>query len=166
MTEPTQKTKKISRRDAIKLLGAVTGATVLANLPSKWSTPELASGVLPAHAQTSSSLLSILSCGGDVNCQPLGVLTSSAATISQALGGVSMNYVITNNTGGIIEVDGVAQIGAIIPGTASTNASGVAGIDLTFFSSNGPAIVVWSFVVPSQGSGTCVQFFLWNNCGS
>jgi len=53
--------KKLSRRDAIKLLGAVTGATVLANLPSKWSTPELVSGILPAHAQTSSLLgLSIL----------------------------------------------------------------------------------------------------------
>ena len=45
--------KKISRRDAIKLLGAVAGATALANLPSKWSKPELVSGVLPAHAQTS-----------------------------------------------------------------------------------------------------------------
>lgn len=45
--------KKISRRDAIKLLGAITGASVLANLPSKWSTPEITRGVLPAHAQTS-----------------------------------------------------------------------------------------------------------------
>lgn len=45
--------KKLSRRDAIKLLGAAAGATVLANLPSKWSKPELASGVIPAHAQTS-----------------------------------------------------------------------------------------------------------------
>jgi hypothetical protein len=44
--------KKLSRRDAIKVLGAAAGATLLANLPSKWKTPELASGVLPAHAQT------------------------------------------------------------------------------------------------------------------
>ena len=44
---------KISRRDAIKLLGAVAGATMLANLPSKWNTPELVRGSLPAHAQTS-----------------------------------------------------------------------------------------------------------------
>ena len=49
MTNP----KKLSRRDAIKLLGAAVGATALANLPSKWSTPELVSGVMPAHAQTS-----------------------------------------------------------------------------------------------------------------
>jgi len=45
--------KKLSRRDAIKLIGAAAGASVLANLPSKWSKPELTGGVLPAHAQTS-----------------------------------------------------------------------------------------------------------------
>ena len=45
--------KKLSRRDTIKLLGAAAGAAALANLPSKWSKPELVSGVLPAHAQTS-----------------------------------------------------------------------------------------------------------------
>ena len=53
------KTKKLSRRDAIKLLGAAAGATALANLPSKWSKPSLTSGVLPAHAAT--SLLTIFS---------------------------------------------------------------------------------------------------------
>ena len=45
--------KKINRRDALKLLGAATGAAALSNLPTKWHTPELASGVIPAHAQTS-----------------------------------------------------------------------------------------------------------------
>ena len=49
----TEQQKKLSRRDALKILGAAAGASVLANLPSKWSTPELASGVLPAHAQVS-----------------------------------------------------------------------------------------------------------------
>ena len=46
-------TRQLSRRDALKLLGAAAGASVLANLPSKWSTPALTAGVLPAHAQTS-----------------------------------------------------------------------------------------------------------------
>ena len=45
--------KNINRRDAIKLLGAAAGASALANLPAKWSKPELAGGALPAHAQTS-----------------------------------------------------------------------------------------------------------------
>lgn len=49
----TQKTHKVSRRDAIKLLGAAAGAAMLANVPTKWSKPSLMSGVLPAHAQTS-----------------------------------------------------------------------------------------------------------------
>ena len=45
--------KKLSRREAIKLLGTATGASLLANLPSKWSRPELSGGFIPAHAQTS-----------------------------------------------------------------------------------------------------------------
>lgn len=49
--------KKISRRDAIKLLGAALGATALANLPKKWNKPELAGGIMPAHAQTSQPLV-------------------------------------------------------------------------------------------------------------
>ena len=45
--------KKLNRRDAIKLIGAAAGASVLANIPAKWSKPSFVSGVLPAHAQTS-----------------------------------------------------------------------------------------------------------------
>ena len=47
------KQSKLSRREAIKILGAAAGASVLANIPAKWSTPQLTKGVLPAHAQTS-----------------------------------------------------------------------------------------------------------------
>lgn len=50
---------EINRRDAIKLLGTATGATVLANLPAKWSKPLLQSGVLPVHAQSSCIALTI-----------------------------------------------------------------------------------------------------------
>jgi len=49
--------KKLSRRDAMKLLGAAIGAAALANLPSKWDKPELAQGVLPAHAQQSGAVV-------------------------------------------------------------------------------------------------------------
>lgn len=48
--------KKLTRREALKLLGAIAGAGVLANLPTKWNSPEVTSGVLPAHAQTSEIL--------------------------------------------------------------------------------------------------------------
>jgi len=43
---------KLSRREAIKILGAATGASLLANLPSKWSRPEVTGSPLPAFAQT------------------------------------------------------------------------------------------------------------------
>ena len=49
----SENNKNLSRRDALKVLGAAAGAVALANLPEKWSSPELESGVLPAHAQTS-----------------------------------------------------------------------------------------------------------------
>ena len=52
--------KKITRREAIKLIGAAASAGVLANLPSKWSKPSLTGGVLPVHAQTSCIALSIV----------------------------------------------------------------------------------------------------------
>jgi hypothetical protein len=45
--------KKISRRDAMKMLGVAVGAAALSTLPSKWNTPELVAGVLPAHARQS-----------------------------------------------------------------------------------------------------------------
>ena len=45
--------KKLTRREAIKLLGTATGAVTLANLPAKWTSPELSGGFIPAHAQTS-----------------------------------------------------------------------------------------------------------------
>lgn len=73
-------TKKLSRRDAIKLLGAATGATLLANLPSKWSKPSLASGVLPAHAQTSLAI----ACGSGLSINTTnnsGTVNASASII-------------------------------------------------------------------------------------
>jgi len=44
---------KLSRREAIKILGAATGASLLANIPAKWSKPEVTGSTLPAFAQTS-----------------------------------------------------------------------------------------------------------------
>ena len=44
---------KLSRREAIKILGAATGASLLANIPAKWSKPEVTGSQLPAFAQTS-----------------------------------------------------------------------------------------------------------------
>lgn len=51
----TEQQKKRSRRNATKLIGAAAGVSVLARLPLKWTKPEVAVAVLPAHAQTSAS---------------------------------------------------------------------------------------------------------------
>lgn len=74
--------KKLSRRDSIKLLGAVTGATVLANLPTKWNTPEIASGVLPAHAQTSNVQIYSIECSGDPLSGQTGSVDSLQAIVT------------------------------------------------------------------------------------
>ena len=54
------KQDKLSRREAIKILGTTAGASLLANLPAKWSRPELSGGFVPAHAQTSGCVDSAL----------------------------------------------------------------------------------------------------------
>lgn len=86
----TEQNKKLSRRDAIKLLGAAVGAATLANLPTKWSKPSLVSGVLPAHAQTSvlcteyAMIAEIISRSGNVGFNSsLTPPTSSSGTIGQ-----------------------------------------------------------------------------------
>ena len=121
MTETKQKTKKISRRDAIKLLGAAAGATVLANLPSKWNTPELASGVLPAHAQTS-QLFSLVCQLDQLNTND-GTPPPSTVVITLAQAGISMTWTVPNPSSGVL------TFGAL-SGTVLTNAAGLATIDL------------------------------------
>src|SRR5688572_21354520 len=125
MTETKQKTKKISRRDAIKLLGAATGATILANLPSKWNTPEIASGVLPAHAQTSGPVFTISLASGAGSCPTSGSGLGMFVSILPATDLISMTYSITTN-GNEMEVNGTpylftTPVPANITGTALTD---------------------------------------------
>ncbi len=97
-------TKTMSRRDAMKILGAAAGASVLAGLPTKWSKPELAAGVLPAHAQTT-GVTHTVDCGPisvTINPGPEpgsakipGIPVTSTATITPQDPGVSMHYHIT-----------------------------------------------------------------------
>ena len=158
MTEPIQKTKKISRRDAIKLLGAVTGATVLANLPSKWSTPEIAQGVLPAHAQTSSVLYS-LACDSDMPFDPQsGALQDFGVTVSPTPApSVTLQYLITPNNGEAV-ISPVTNPGTVIINGPSNSAT----LSVSFGSnaSLGSFTVTWSFVNPAQG-GSCSQTNAW-----
>ncbi len=145
--------RKLSRRDALKLLGAGAGASILANLPTKWTKPELVAGVLPAHAQTSG--LSLL-------CAALEFATDGAldaigrVSVAPALQNILLNYVITTAS----NVDfGIATPASPVP----TDATGQATVTfpVTFI---GPSIpptptvtVTWSFANPLNGSGSCSQ---------
>jgi len=89
--------KKITRREAIKILGATAGASLLANIPTKWSKPELIGGVLPAHAQTSNCVtltLELLSASGS----PIIYMVQTAGTSQPSSQvGASHTYVLGNS---------------------------------------------------------------------
>jgi len=151
------KNKKISRRDAIKLLGAAVGASALANLPSKWSKPSFARGVLPVHAQTSVMLDSIQSCSGAILCPDSFLGESVSVIILSGTAGISMTYNITTN--------GNTLLGPAT-GTVLTDATGTA-ILTVFLAQNNPsptsATLDWSFTNPADGAGTCQTVFNWDN---
>jgi hypothetical protein len=155
--------KKISRRDALKLLTAAAGATALANLPARWSKPDLKVGVLPAHAQTSGR--HVLSALPASEPQPNnqcydGQDVIFSAVISPSAANILLQYVLTYNT--------TAPTGSItspIPttGTLLTNASGQVSLTATVTPDNGGAgqvgtlTIVWSFVNSSDGTNTVSQ---------
>ncbi|MBI3151717.1 MAG: twin-arginine translocation signal domain-containing protein [Chloroflexi bacterium] len=155
MTDQTS--NKITRRDAIKILAAATGAVVLANIPDKWTKPILEGGVLPAHAQTSPPPppppFSIVDCGvPDTMCAS----ANSLVTITPATSGISMRYVLTpSNPAGTIVFP------TQLNGTLLTDASGVADlyIEIQFmtFNINDTFTVDWSFDDPDDGIDTCQQ---------
>lgn len=157
--------QKLSRREALKLLAAATGAAALTTLPPAWSKPALQVGVLPAHAQT--SLLHILSVPvlpaeidlGQSYCDD-GIIIRFTAVITPPTAGIQLQYALTYNATG--------AAGSIIDpspttGTLTTNASGQASIDVTvlpgnpFFGTEGTLTVVWSFVNPADGANTASQ---------
>jgi len=140
--------KKISRRDAIKLLAAAVGAATVANLPSEWSKPAMAASELPEHAQQSVGN-GIVTAGPDValECNQQGIPFTSTATITPARSGVFLHYAITADPG-------VTLISAT-SGTLATGASG--DVSLIVGYGSGSVTVTWSFVNPADGSGSDSQ---------
>ncbi len=154
MTKTT--TRKISRRDAIKVLTAAAGAAALANIPTKWSKPELEVGALPAHAQTSVGSHTVQAGISDPNANFCGPF-SSTATITPPDAGIPLHFVIT--TAGTVTVQ------APLSGTINTDATGTAtlsGITIDFgspWNDNATVIVTWSFENPGDSSGDSAQSF-------
>jgi hypothetical protein len=157
--------QKLSRREALKLLAAATGAAALSTLPPTWSKPDLQIGVLPAHAQT--SLLHILSTfffpeevdPGRSYCYD-GMIVRFTAIITPPTTGILLQYSLTYNVTG---APGSITSPSPATGTVATDASGRASIDVTvlpdspFFGTEGTLTVVWSFVNPADGTNTASQ---------
>lgn len=154
--------KKVSRRDAIKLITAVAGATALANTPARWSKPELKVGVLPVHAQTSVvTPVYTLTAGADELVSFCGFPTTltSTATILPVATGIVLRFTITS-------------VGVVITppltGTVATDASGMVSLTIDTDgggqSENNAVTVVWSFENPSNGTGNDSQVFSQNGC--
>jgi len=142
--------KKLSRRDAMKILAAAVGAATVANLPPEWSEPGLEVGVLPAHAQTSTSLLA----GPDTDTGECHSDVTSTVAITPPLANIPMHYEITT-TGGVS-----VPVPASLTGTVLTNTSGVASLDITANSIYlGTVTVTWSFENPADGTGSDSQVF-------
>jgi hypothetical protein len=119
--------KKLSRRDAIKMLGVAAGAAALAGLPSKWNTPEVVAGALPAHARQ--SVAGIIACfPSDPAVDPVGVNGSPWVANSSGHGipaGLTISYLVT--------ITGAGRFGTLagpFSGTLVTDNTGVNDVPL------------------------------------
>ena len=145
--------KEISRRDAIKILAAVAGATALVNLPDKWTKPGMEVGVLPAHAQTSLGLHTLAAGPDDPDAGFCLDLISTVA-ITPPTPGISLRYVITTSPGVTVNPP------AALTGTVLTN-----GVSLTIrvnpqvWVAGDFVRVTWSFVNASDGINSDDQIF-------
>ena len=157
--------KKLSRRDAMKLLGAAVGAAALANLPSKWNTPELAAGVLPAHAQQS---------GGHTFTSP-GQIPSGLPfifprmNITPADASITLNWTViqigvTMNSEAKMARRVQQQSGQVVTNGSGEGLGGQTQIngasDDTY-----EVVLRWSFANPLDGTGTEDQSYINNLVG-
>jgi hypothetical protein len=74
------KSALLTRREALKVLAAATGAVALSTLPQTWKTPIVEVGVLPAHAQGASGPAPVVS---NVSGSWLPVFDAPSAKTSQ-----------------------------------------------------------------------------------
>ncbi len=155
---------KLSRRDALKILAASTGAAALANLPPKWSKPGVEVGVLPAHAQTSIGYVLQNPLPAEFLDSPDacydGLNVRLTAIITPPMAGILLQYALTYTVSG---AGGSITVPSPTTGTVTTNGSGQATVDVTivpdspFFGTTGTLTVVWSFVNPADGTNTVSQ---------
>lgn len=159
-----QKSKTLSRRDTIKVLAAAVGAGALANLPGKWTKPGLDFGVLPAHAQTSQTVHTLVA-GADAqienNVEQPPITINSTVQITPPASGILMRYsIVLNEPQGAVHPT-IIDDPLDSTGTIPTDNSGLATLPITYSNVwfNSTITVTWSFENPSDGTGTDDQVF-------
>ena len=137
-----------TRREALKLIAAASGALGLASIPAEWTKPELRFGVLPAYAQTSPTTTSLLT----LNCSvtpgffDAGSCETFTAQVSPAVAGVSI----------VLELYIGDPLALFASSTVTTDSSGAASAPFTLPSA-GALEFRASFVDPTVGTGTCSE---------
>jgi hypothetical protein len=148
--------KKLSRRDTIKMLGVAVGTAALSGLPSKWNTPEVVAGALPAHARQSAVAMT---CASPLHTYSAAVATANGnptqlnpiADLGVPAGTV-VNYQITLSAGNKIGGSSgpfsgtiTAAVGGVNLGIG-TNAFVAGGTGNVFYTwSGGSACIVYNF---------------------
>lgn len=153
---PNDETKKLSRREALKALTAVSGAVLAgAMLPDKWARPVVGSGVLPAHAQASRNF-AIVECDFyQSDSSPF----HCSALISPVGAGIGLTCVWKYEPQPSLNVNGVLPYEGTI--LVVTDAVGIAFVTLPFSWNDysnlyGKFSATWSFTNPLDGTGTCL----------
>ncbi len=154
MNDP-QKKNTVSRRQALKTIAAITGAATLTQLPTKWASPILTSGVLPAHAQTSpiptpttppnTLVISNLQANPvQINNVPNGITlypTTFTVTYVDSAGAVgpgsTFDIQLSSNTPGILPAQTTVTSGYTITGDG-TNGTISLVVDLDISNIDGP----------------------------
>ena len=155
----SKSSKKISRRDALKILMAAGGATALANVPGKWVAPGLSVGALPAHAQTSGGHTLTIDQNKLFDAGESRVDVTSNISIVPGAAGIPMLYSVSYTDSS--NADKSAYLKDPPTGEINTDGSGRATYVVSFYNSFEDDLVkvTWSFKNASDGSGSGTQTF-------
>ena len=169
ITEATA--QEVSRRTILKALVAGGGVAATSLLPEKWSKPLAGVGVLPVHAQTSGPVeplyaFSYIEIGPveqpEQNAQYYATeILYTRAGISPMAANIELRVTVT-----VTEPGHPLENQVVFEGTRLTDASGMSAdfiFDLgtiTPLLTPGPsqALVEWTFVNPSDGTGSISMY--------
>lgn len=146
--------KQINRRQAIKILAVAAGTAGLSLVPSKWKTPVVDVGVLPAHAQGSLRTGTIT---GGVFVQQQGTTRLKYAGVVPLIAGA---LVAVDGTGlsATTGQNGLYAITNVPPGTYNLTCTPPSG-GLFYFPINPASGQLTGVVVPAGGTTPNHNFY-------